>query len=315
MSDGTRLVPSLNNSLVEVGCDNAKKDFLVYEHMLGVISNHAASSGKLGSITLVGAGPGDPDLLTLGALKAIHAADLVIADRLVSKEILALIKSELKIAQKYPGCAHDAQNEIYRWCAEGLVEGKKIVRLKIGDPFVFGRGGEEVLELRKFGVEAKVIPGISSALAGPLAAGIPVTHRGVANRVVFCTGMGKEESIPDIPAYHPEQTCVFLMAVGRLKALTDDLTKGGYPSTTPVGIIERATTPHERTIRGTIEDIVILASEEKIRPPSVIVVGEAVNVLSKQEKHHQTIIPFRRSAMSLESLSKACEPSGEGSES
>jgi len=295
-------VPSSNSSLIEVGCINAKKDFFLHEEMLGITPDHVGGIGKLGSITLVGAGPGDPDLLTLGAFKAIQAADVVIADRLVSKEILSLIKCELKIAQKYPGCAHDAQNEIYRWCAEGLAEGKNIVRLKIGDPFVFGRGGEEVLELRKFGVEAKVIPGISSALAGPLAAGIPVTHRGVANRVVFCTGMGKEESVPDVPAYHPEQTCVFLMAVGRLEALTDDLTREGYPQSTPVGIIERATTPHERTIRGTISDIVNLAHEEQIRPPSVIVVGEAVNVLCKPEKQQQTIIPFRRSVKSVETF-------------
>jgi len=111
-----------------------------------------------------------------------------------------------------------------------VLAGKSVVRLKIGDPYVFGRGGEEVLEFRRLGVEPKVIPGISSALAAPLAAGIPVTHRGIANRVVFCTGMSKEETVPDVPPYHSEQTCVFLMAVGRLPELVEALTRDGTNS-------------------------------------------------------------------------------------
>ena len=115
---------------------------------------------SLGSLTLVGAGPGDPELLTVAALRAIADSEaLVICDRLVSPEIRELVRGELRVAGKLPGCAEKAQQQIYDWCREGLVEGRRVVRLKIGDPFVFGRGGEEVLELReRLGVEARVVP-------------------------------------------------------------------------------------------------------------------------------------------------------------
>ena len=224
-TEGTTFVPTDFGQMVEVGAINAKRDFIISEHMLGRLPEHAPAGEPLGNITLVGAGPGDPDLLTLAAHKAIMSADVVVADRLVSQEILQLVQhGQLKVARKLPGCALEAQREIYRWCAEAVLAGKNVVRLKIGDPYVFGRGGEEVLEFRRLGVEARVIPGISSALAGPLAAGIPVTHRGIANRVVFCTGMSKEETVPDVPHYHAEQTCVFLMAVGILPQLVHALT-------------------------------------------------------------------------------------------
>jgi len=272
-------VPS-PDGMVEVGTINTKREFIVDQHMLAGIPERLPADAKVGTITLVGAGPGDPELLTVKAHKALESADLVVSDRLVSKEILDLVKGELLVARKLPGCAIEAQREIFRWCADGILAGKNVVRLKIGDPFVFGRGGEEVHEFRRLGVEAAVVPGISSSLAGPLAAGIPVTHRGVANRVVLCTGMGKDESAPDVPAYHPQQTAVFLMAVGRLRALTRDLAAAGYPADTPVAIIERATTPRERTVTGTIAGIAQAAEDAAVRPPSIIVVGEVVTCLA-----------------------------------
>jgi len=263
-----------------VGCINAKSDFIIDEHMLGKLPERVPPGQPLGSVTLVGAGPGDPDLLTIAAYKALQAADVVVADRLVSQEILELVQhGELKVARKLPGCALEAQREIYRWCAEALLAGKKVVRLKIGDPYVFGRGGEEVLEFRRLGVEPKVIPGISSALAGPLAAGIPVTHRGIANRVVFCTGINKDELVPDVPPYHAEQTCVFLMAVGRLPELVDALSADKYPANTPVAIIERATTPRERTVRTDLTNVVADAEANNVKAPAIIVVGGVVLAL------------------------------------
>mmetsp|Transcript_67417 Transcript_67417/g.109313 ORF Transcript_67417/g.109313 Transcript_67417/m.109313 type:complete len:255 (-) Transcript_67417:403-1167(-) len=215
----------------------------------------------------------------MAAHKAILAADVVVADRLVSQEILELVPGQLKVARKLPGCALEAQREIYRWCAEAVLAGKNVVRLKIGDPYVFGRGGEEVLEFRRLGVEPKVIPGISSALAGPLAAGIPVTHRGIANRVVFCTGINKEEEVPDVPPFHAEQTCVFLMAVGRMPELVDALLADGYPAKTPVAIIERATTPRERTLRSDLTHVVADMLASNVKPPAIIVVGGVVLAL------------------------------------
>ncbi len=153
-----------------------------------------------------------------------------------------------------------------------------------GDPFVFGRGGEEVLEFREFGVEPTVIPGVSAAFSAPLLASIPVTHRGISNQVVMCTGYGKDNTSPDLIQYHPEQTVVFLMAVGRLRNLcTSLITKANYPSDTPVGIVERAGCPGQRTVVGTLTSIADLAERYNVKPPSTIVVGEVVNVLLTEE--------------------------------
>ncbi|CAN0494652.1 unnamed protein product, partial [Ectocarpus sp. 12 AP-2014] len=201
---------------------------------------------EIGTCSLVGSGPGDPDLLTVAGLRELQSADLVIADRLVSKEILGLVEGELRVARKYPGCAEQAQREIYRWMREGLSAGRHVVRLKIGDPFIFGRGGEEVLVMRELGVEPKVVPGISSVFSAPLLGGVPVTHRGVATQVTLGTGYGQDYARPDICDYHPQKTAVFLMAIGRLEELCEDLVRRSYPTDTPVAIIENASTPRQR---------------------------------------------------------------------
>lgn len=241
--------------------------------------------GNGGRMTLVGSGPGDPDLLTLKAYKLLQDPDaLIISDRLVSQEILDLVKGEIKVARKMPGCAEFAQEEIYFWAYEGLAAGKHVVRLKIGDPFVFGRGGEEVIQFRKFGVESKVVPGVSSAFSAPLLANIPVTHRGVSNQVVMCTGYGREGTSPDLIQYHEEQTIVFLMAVGRLRQLCDRLVNlAGYPKDTPVGIIERAGCPNQRTVVGNMQTIADIAEKYNIQAPSTIVVGKVVDVLLEKD--------------------------------
>jgi len=247
-----------------------------------IIINHPPKSlPNGGRITLVGSGPGDPNLLTVAAYNILSDPDnLVIADRLVSSEILDLIKGEVRVANKVPGCQHRAQDEIYEWCREGLGQGRHVVRLKIGDPFVFGRGGEEVLRFREYGVESTVIPGVSAAFSAPLLGSIPVTHRGISNQVVMCTGYGKDNTSPDLIQYHPEQTVVFLMAVGRLRVLCDRLkTLAGYPGHTAVGIVERAGCPDQRTVVGTIDTIADVAEEHDVRPPSTIVVGEVVRAL------------------------------------
>lgn len=239
-------------------------------------------------ITMLGSGPGDPELLTLAAHRYLTESDpqktLVIADRLVSEEILNLIKAPTKIARKLPGCADLAQDEIYWWTYQALRQGRHVIRLKIGDPFVFGRGGEEVITFRKFGVEAEVIPGVSAVFSAPLLGSIPVTHRGVANQVVMCTGYGREGTSPDLIQYHKEQTVVFLMAVGRLRELCQRLQDlAGYPADTPVGIVEKAGCPDQRTVTGTIETIADVAQKYEIVPPSTIVVGDSVNVLMPQD--------------------------------
>ncbi len=240
---------------------------------------HPISGGR---VTLVGAGPGSPDLLTVAAYRILSdPSNLVIVDRLVSAEILELVRGEVKIANKHPGCADVAQREIYDWVNGGVLAGRHVVRLKIGDPFVFGRGGEEVLEFREtLGIEPTVVPGVSAAFAAPLLGSIPVTHRGISNQVVMCTGYGKEYTSPDLIRYHPEQTVVFLMAVGRLRMLCNNLVElANYPRDTPVAIIERAGCPDQRTVVGNIGNISDMAERYDVKPPSTIVVGNVVNVL------------------------------------
>ena len=224
-------------------------------------------SVPLGSVSLVGAGPGDPDLLTVQALRLLNQASLVISDRLVSKEILQMITCEVRIAKKRPGCAEEAQEEIYQWTKDAVIAGRNVVRLKIGDPFLFGRGGEEVLEFRKLGVEPLLVPGVSSAYAAPLSAKIPLTHRGVSNSVLISTGYGKNEAVIEIPEYSADRTVVLLMAVGRIEEIARNMTIVGYPKTTPVAIIEKATTPLQRTLTGTLETIGLIAKKEGATAP------------------------------------------------
>ena len=234
---------------------------------------------NLGSVALVGAGPGDPDLLTIKAYNCLKSASLVIADRLIAPEILNLIECELKVANKRPGCAEEAQEEIYQWVKEAVLQNKNVVRLKIGDPFLFGRAGEEILEYRRLGIEPTVIPGISSSYAAPLLANIPLTHRDVADQVLITTGYGKNNSIIEVSTYQQGRTLVLLMAVGRLNEIMIELVKKGYPSTLPVGIIENASTPRQRVMKGTIHSIVEIAKKNEAKPPAIVIVGDVVNVL------------------------------------
>jgi uroporphyrin-III C-methyltransferase len=244
---------------------------------------------SLGSLTLVGAGPGDPELLTVAALRAIADSEaLVICDRLVSPEIRELVRGELRVAGKLPGCAEKAQQQIYDWCREGLVEGRRVVRLKIGDPFVFGRGGEEVLELReRLGVEARVVPGVSACLAAPLAAGVPVTHRGAAHQTLVSTGYGRgNSSSPELPPYDPRRTIVLLMAVGRLRSIVDDcVASQDFPLDCPALVVEQAATPRQRTVLGDLSDIADLAERHSIKAPATVVFGDAVRALHQGVAH------------------------------
>jgi len=256
----------------------------VVRSVVGNDASDAPQEGAArGAVTLVGAGPGDPDLLTVAALRLIEEPDaLVIADRLVSSEVLALVRGELRIARKTPGCAEQAQNEIYRWVAEGVARGRHVIRLKIGDPFVFGRGGEEILEFRTLlggSLVPRVVPGVSAAFAAPLLGGIPVTHRGAAHRVVMSTGFGRNNTSPELPSFDEQTTTVFLMAVGRLPELCAGLQERGYPSTCPAAVVERAGCPDMRVLVGSIASIARLAAEHEMRPPSTIVFGDVVRVV------------------------------------
>lgn len=241
-----------------------------------------------GRIILAGSGPGHPDLLTTATLKAIRSADLILADKLVPAPVLELVprRTPIKIARKFPGNAEAAQEELHRMGLEALKEGKTVLRLKQGDPYLYGRGAEEVAFFRTHGFEAMVLPGITSSLSAPLFAGIPVTHRGFSDQVLICTGTGRKGASPDPPAFLPNQTVVFLMALHRLQDLVTSLVerKGdAYPASTPCAVIERASCPDQRVIRTTLGSVVESVETEGSRPPGLLVVGRSCEVLGKSE--------------------------------
>ena len=232
-------------------------------------------------ITLVGGGPGAPELLTLAGLSALRSADVVITDLIAAKELRALAPAgaEFHVADKVPGNADSAQASVNAIGLAALRAGKRVVRLKVGDPFLYGRGGEEVEFFRAHGFEPVVVPGVSAALAAPISAGIPVTHRGVANQLLISTGQGRGGTFPDLPQWEPSRTLVLLMAVGRAGKLRADLCdERGYPVDTPVAVIERGTQPDERITRTTLLELAAVADELKFESPAVIVVGGVVEV-------------------------------------
>ena len=285
-----RVARGLVLGLVIEACAGLVRSPVAVRRASVVGARRGASGGEppLGSVTLVGAGPGDPELLTVAALRHISDPEaLVVADRLVSVEIRSLVAGELRVAGKAPGCAEKAQREIYDWCEEGVRAGRKVVRLKIGDPFVFGRGGEEILEFRRsLGVEAEVVPGVSSCLAAPLAAGVPVTHRGAAHQLLVSTGYGRDGNSPELPAYDENRTVVLLMAVGRLPVIVGDcLDHRGFPSDCPALVVEQASSPRQRTVIGDLSDIADLVERHAIKAPATVVFGAAARVLHEGEPH------------------------------
>lgn len=246
--------------------------------------------GKKGRILLVGSGPGHPSLLTVAARHALENATLILSDKLVPAEIIALIPktTKLHIARKFPGNAEGAQNELMDLALAGARSGEIVVRLKQGDPFVYGRGGEEVLHFRENGFEATVVPGVSSALAGPLMVGIPVTQRGVADSLVMCTGVGRAGSAVQLPGYVKSRTLCILMGVARIEAVLAVLTgedvgsaRDGarYPGHLPIAVVERASSPDQRVILSTLDGIVGAIASVDQRPPGMILVGWAAMCL------------------------------------
>ncbi|KAG1296511.1 hypothetical protein G6F66_003404 [Rhizopus arrhizus] len=231
-------------------------------------------------ITLIGGGPGDPELITVKAKRILEEADLVVSDRLIPSQILDLVQGELRIARKYAGKSDEAQDELMNWCLEGLEQGKQVVRLKIGDPLIFGRGGEEILWFRERGYEPELVPGISSAFSAPMAAKIPVTFRGVCDQVIITTGRGTKGSMPDLPLFGSTQTLVVLMAVGRASELQSMLIDRQYPLDVPICWIENSNCPEERVVFSTLDKMAITVEENDIKAPAVLIVGHSTSVLN-----------------------------------
>lgn len=232
-----------------------------------------------GKISIVGAGPGDPELLTLKALRAIQNADVVLYDRLVSDEILALIPAgaEAIYAGKFQGEQEEMQDFIFRMLEEFGRRGKRVVRLKGGDPLVFGRGAEEWLRLGELGLELEVIPGISSAIAVPGLAGVPPTYRGVADGFAVVTGhLRKDGQEVDWSKYARIDTLIILMGVATRQAIARELIRFGRDARQPVAFVEKGTSDAERVVVAELRDVA--EGRVEVRNPAVFVVGEVVRL-------------------------------------
>ena len=239
-----------------------------------------------GRVVLVGAGPGDPDLITVKGATALAQADVVVYDRLAAPSLLDLVppSAERVYVRKQPGGHAWRQEAIDGLLVDRALDGATVVRLKGGDPFVFGRGGEELLACARAGVPCEVVPGITSAVAAPAAAGIPVTHRGVARSfaVVTASTAGTAHAADEVPDLSriatAVDTLVLLMAAGKLAETCAALIEAGRPSDEPAAIVQWATTPDERTVVGTLSDLPTLAAAANLGPPATLIVGDVARI-------------------------------------
>jgi uroporphyrin-III C-methyltransferase len=231
-------------------------------------------------VFLVGAGPGDPDLLTVKALRVLESAEVVLYDRLVSAEILALASGALLIdGGKRQGEQARIQNEINRLLVHHAHAGRNVVRLKAGDPMIFARGAEEWEHLLRNGIEVEVVPGVSSALAVPALAGIPPTFRGVAASFTVVAGHRENFMRTDWRQYVPLDTLVILMGVENREYIAESLIREGRPGSQPVAFIENGTSARERVVEATLSQVA--AGQVQVDAPAVFVIGEVVRLRSR----------------------------------
>lgn len=244
----------------------------------------------MGKVTLIGAGPGNPDLITIRGMEQLKKADVIIYDRLACDELLSFARKDavLVYVGKKPGAHSMQQEEINRTIITYAGQYEAVVRLKGGDPFVFGRGGEEIQSLIGAGIPFEVVPGVTSAIAVPELAGIPVTHRGVGRSFHVITGHTKdgEETLPDDmeTLARLQGTLVFLMGLRNIEKITEELMRYGKSPNTPAAVISNGTTLKERTVRGTLSDIAGRVRNAGLTSPAVIVIGETAKLDFRMQK-------------------------------
>lgn len=259
--------------------------------LLSTLKNNLKSSNELpkiyeGEVYLVGAGPGDPDLLSFKALRLLQQADVVLYDRLVSKEIVDLSRKDAeKIYVGKSKSNHSLPQESINDLLVRLAkEGKRVCRLKGGDPFIFGRGGEEIEKLSEHHISFQVVPGITAASGCAAYAGIPLTHRDYAQSVMFVTGHRKDDPKSELnwkAMASGEQTLVFYMGLSEVKHISESLIIAGMAAHTPAALIQQGTTQHQKVVAGTLEDLPRLVEAEGIKAPTIIIVGNVVTLRSK----------------------------------
>src|SRR5580704_2820824 len=235
-----------------------------------------------GTVWLAGAGPGDPGLLTLDALAGLAQADVVVHDALVDERVLALAGAgaRLEFAGKRGGKPSATQADISQRLVALARAGKRVLRLKGGDPFVFGRGGEEAMVLAAAGVPFRVIPGVTAGLAAPAAA-IPATLRGTNRAVIFAAGHGADDEFDWAPLARTGQPIVLYMVMHNLERIAAELMKAGIAAATPAAVIASATTPKQRVLVSTLEKLAADAREQKFEPPAIVVIGDIVEMRSQ----------------------------------
>jgi uroporphyrin-III C-methyltransferase len=240
-----------------------------------------------GKVFICGAGPGDPDLLTLKASKLLKACDVVLYDRLVTKEIIKQIPNTCKkiYVGREKGDSAINQDKTNELMVKYAKKGEKVLRLKGGDPFVFGRGGEEAEYLRDHNIQFEIVPGITSPIASAIYAGIPLTHRRFSSSIAIVTGHESDHKGEPIVQWKKladaVDTIVIMMGVGQLRQISSDLIKAGMNKNIDAAIIENATTAGQRVVTGTVGTIVDISSEAQIKSPAIIVIGKVVSLHEK----------------------------------
>jgi len=260
-------------------------------------------------VYLVGAGPGDPGLITVRGQAILQIADVVVHDRLISMDLLRLAPAEATIINvgKSPDGQRTSQETINAILIEHGKAGKTVARLKGGDPFVFGRGGEELIALKAAGIPVEVVPGISSAMAAPAYAGVPSTHRNLSTSFTIVTAHedpSKPTSMVDYEALANSQGLFFLMGVRHLDRIVSSLMQYGRPADTPVTCVEWGTFPRQRIISGTLDTIANIAAQQSLKSPAVIVVGEVAGL--SEELAWQKTSPLADKRIALGSITQRC---------
>ncbi len=288
--DATAWTPAVGRhegvTIAVLGNREPRKSAAIRDEILHALREHVidTSPDKSPGVVLVGGGPGDPELVTIAARNALASADVVVADRLAPRELLAELSADVELIDvaKLPRGRYASQDYINEVIVERAKAGKRVVRFKGGDNFVFGRGFEEVLACNEAGVPVTIIPGLSSSISVPGRAGIPVTHRGIAHEFTVISG--------HLPPEHPDSlvewpavarmrgTVVLLMAVENAPAIAAALIEGGRPGETPVAVVVEGTLPEERTVLSTLGTLADDIAAESVRPPAIIVIGEVVAV-------------------------------------